>query len=128
MSVFTPDGQMLTTLHIRVGSTYRKEFQWKTGKPPLPVDLTGWTGVSEFYFSDRDEEPVLRLTTENGGLKLTAEGRIILHIGFGADGTQKFAGKKSAVFDLELTDTSGTQYRRNLIGGRAQIYQERTKT
>lgn len=126
MANATPDGQTISTLHIRVGASFNKEYQWKTGTPPTPVDLTGWTAKAQFYASDKSNVVILELTTENGGITLTAQGGIILDIEFGTNGTQKFVGLKQAVFDLELTDPTGT-YRRNLIGGPAIIYPERTK-
>ena len=33
----------VVNLTIYQGSTFMQEFQWKTGNPAVPVDLTGYT-------------------------------------------------------------------------------------
>jgi len=126
MSSFTPDGQMQSTWHIRVGSTFRKSYVWSTGTPAVPVDLTGWTAKAHIRLKESDAAPVLELSTDDGSITLGADGSIDFDIDFGAAGTQLLAGQKKAVFDCELTNPDNT-FRRNLIGGPVVIYGERTK-
>lgn len=126
MSAFTQDGQMQSEWHIRVGSTFKKDYLWEAGTPPAPVDLSLWTGKAQIYDNDKAVTPILTLTTENGGIVLGADGSIHFEIDYDEQGTMLLLGKKKAVFDFELTSPDGS-FRRNLIGGPVIVYGERTK-
>jgi len=126
MPTFTPDGQMQSTWHIRVGSTFRKSYVWSTGTPAAPVNLTGWTAKAHIRLKETDAAPVIELSTQNGGIVLGSAGQIDIKIDYGSTGTQLLAGQKKAVFDVELT-TADLSFRRNLIGGPVVVYGERTK-
>lgn len=122
----TPDGQIQSVWNIRVGSTFKKHYNWAAGTPPLPVNLSTWKARCEIYAKDGDPEPLMTLTTENGGIALDALGNIDFEIGFGEDGTKKFSALKKAVADVELTNGDQT-FRRNLIGITINVFAERTK-
>ena len=55
-------------LTVFEGATFRQTFQWMTGDPAAPVDLAGMTGEMHVRVDIADEEPLLTLTTENGGI------------------------------------------------------------
>lgn len=131
MADFTPDGQLQSVWHVRVGATFKKSYVWKTGEPAVPVDLSGWTAVAHIRKSAKEPDPpILELTTTLGtngqGITLGAAGEIDIVIDFGDAGTELLADYKKAVFDLELTDAGGT-FRRNLIGGPVIVYSEVTQ-
>lgn len=121
---FSPDGQMQTTWHIRVGSTFRKRYVWSTGKPPVPVDLTGWTAEAHIRGKESDAAYLIKLSTADETIKLGADGGIDIELPF--EVTATLAGVKKAVVDMELTQTS-SGFRRNLLGGPVAIYGERTR-
>lgn len=125
---FTPDGQKQSTLHIRIGSTFKKQWRWATGTPAVNVDLTGWTAACEIKTKATDVTPLLRIETGGVGnfLTLGADGLIELEIQYGDAGTELFSGKKKGVFDIELTNP-GSTFRRNLIGGEVIFYGEVTQ-
>jgi hypothetical protein len=41
------------------GGTYNKTFQWKTGDPSLPVDLSGFSARMQIRAKLKDESPLL---------------------------------------------------------------------
>ena len=122
---FSPDGQMQSTWHIRVGSTFRKSYVWKTGNPAMPVDLTGWTGEAHIRGKEADAAYLVKFSTADNTMRLGADGSIEFELPY-AD-TGPLTGTKKGVFDVELTETS-TGFRRNLIGGQVLVYGERTRT
>ena len=122
---FTEDGQMQSTWHIRVGSTFRKSYKWSTGNPPQPVDLTGWTAESHIRAKESDSAYLIKFSTADNTIRLGADGSIDFELPY-AD-TAPLAAVKKAVFDVELTQTS-TGFRRNLIGGPVIPYGERTRS
>ncbi len=68
-------------LEIDQGATFRESLIWKTGEPPLPVDLTGFTARMQVRSETGSEIVLAELTTENGGITLNVEpGLIELYI------------------------------------------------
>ena len=55
-------------LEVYEGATFYQEFTWEIGTPPVPVDLDGMTARMQARDDISDEDPVLDLTTENGGV------------------------------------------------------------
>jgi hypothetical protein len=55
-------------LEVYEGATFYQEFIWEIGTPPVPVDLAGMTARMQARDDIADEEVVLDLTTENGGI------------------------------------------------------------
>lgn len=125
MSSYTPDGQMQSVWHVRVGSSFVKPYVWKTGVPATPVDLTGWTGECMVRAKIEDATPLLTISTTNGKLTLGADGAIVVSLT--PTDTALLASVKKGVFDIELTQT-GTGFRRNLIGGQVITYPEVTRS
>lgn len=60
----------IINLTIFQGASYVKNFQWLTGDPATPVDLTGCTGRMQARGYYDSGEVYLDLTTENGGITL----------------------------------------------------------
>lgn len=88
-------------LTIYKGSTYSKLFQWKTGSPETPVDLTGCTARMQIRKRVNDTETLDILTTENGKLTIynAAEGRFRIDISAAESAAYQFT---SGVYDLEI--------------------------
>lgn len=126
MGTFSPDGQMQSTWYVRVGSTFKKRYVWRTGDPAAGVDLTGWTARSHVRSKLGAPDHLLELTTENGGITLGPDGGIDVFIDYGPDGTELLSDQKKAVFDIELTSPDAS-FRRNLIGGTIAVYGEVTQ-
>lgn len=57
-------------LEVWEGATFYKEFTWEVGSPAVPVDLAGITARMQARDLIEDEDPVLDLTTENGGVEM----------------------------------------------------------
>lgn len=93
-------------LTIYQGSTFSKTFQWKTGNPPTPVNLTGYTARMQIRQKVTSETPIITLTTENGRIIIRdpLEGRFSLEISAEDTAALSF---KSAVYDLEFSSPSG---------------------
>jgi hypothetical protein len=88
-----------------------------------PVDLTGYTARMQIRETVDDEDVVLELTTENGGITLGGtNGQITLLID--ADDTAALTVDK-AVYDLELIDGSGIVTR--LVSGEITVTKEVTR-
>jgi hypothetical protein len=113
----TEDGQVVVTWYMRHGATFVKNYQWKTGTPALPVNLTGWTARVHIREKLADAAILLALTTENGAITLDASGNIAVTVS--AAQTKAFTPLKKAVFDLELQSPTG--FVRNLVGGTIEI-------
>lgn len=109
-------------LTIYQGSTFLKKFQWKTGNPPVPVNLTGYSARMQIREKITSPNPVISLTTENGGIKLENDGFIVLNIS--AEDTASF-NFKGAVYDLELISPTG--FVRRLIEGSVTLSPEVTR-
>lgn len=68
-------------LVIEQGATFRKVLTWKTGTPPVPVDLTGFRGKMQVREELDSSVVLLNLTTENGGLIFgTTDGTMTMYI------------------------------------------------
>lgn len=92
-------------LEIDQGTTFRRRFVWKTGNPPLPVDLTGSTARMQIRPELSSDEVLAELTTENGGITLGGvEGTIDLYLS--AEETAEIR-VPSGVYDLELVNADG---------------------
>lgn len=48
------------------GGTFNSTFQWKTGLPALPVDLTGYTAVGTVRAKKADDVPLLAIPNQVG--------------------------------------------------------------
>ena len=50
------------------GSYYNVVFNLQQSLDGTPVDITGWTFRSQIRDKNSDKEPMIELTTENGGI------------------------------------------------------------
>lgn len=110
-------------LEIDQGATFRRRFVWKTGTPPVPVDLTGCTARMQIRPDITSDEVLVELTTENGGITLgDADGTIDLYIS--AEDTAKVEAA-IGVYDLELVTADGDVDR--VLSGTVTISPEVTR-
>lgn len=119
---FAPDGQYISPLAIRVGSSFTKDYQWKTGDPAAGVDMTGWTGECHIRAKIGDPEPLVVLSTANGKLTLGATGEI--HMDLLEADTLLLKGYKKAVFDIEI---AYGDFKKNIVGGDITVLPEVTR-
>ena len=110
---------------IYQGATYRRSFQWKTGDPATPVNLTGYTARMQIRKKVTDAAPELSLTSAAGGIVFTdrAQGRFDVVIS--AEATAAIDIKKG-VYDLELV-SAGNEVTR-LIQGAVEVSPEVTRS
>jgi len=109
-------------IDIVQGKTWNAKFRYlsrcSSGRKPAPIDLSGYTARMVIRECKDDSALLLDLTTENGGITLSASGLIELE----ATATQTSnltAG--DGVYEIELYTGS------DVIGfatGKAKIYQE----
>ncbi|MGB9693459.1 MAG: hypothetical protein ACPLYF_01295 [Fervidobacterium sp.] len=111
-------------LTIYQGSTFLKEFQWKVGSPPTPIDLTGYKAKMDIREKISSPSPIITLSTENGRviLKDPTNGIFTLEISAADTSHLKF---KSAVYDLEFISPTGFVQR--LIEGNVYLSPEVTR-
>lgn len=91
---------------ILQGATLREVWLYKAGATVAtvaPVDMTGWTGRLH------TEGSVLTLTTEDGGLTLTADGEVKLYLSAAATTALDF---DQVLFHIELTIPGGDVLRK----------------
>lgn len=88
-------------LDIYKGSTFVKIIQWKTGTPPVAVNLTGCTARMQLRKAVNDTTVLDTLTTENGKLIIhePLNGKFKIVIAAEVSSTYTFT---SAVYDLEI--------------------------
>lgn len=102
------------SLKIDQGATFTKVVTWKTGKPPVPVDLTGATARMQIRATLEAPEVLLELTTTNGGITLGGvDGTVTLRIEATATAALTW---RTGVYDLEVEFADHT-VRRLLSGG-----------
>lgn len=110
-------------LSIDQGATFTKTVTWKTGKPAVPVDLTGATARMQVRATLEATAVLVDLTTENGGITLgDAAGTVVLRIEAAA--TAAYAWR-SGVYDLEVRFSDGTV--RRLFSGSVSVSPEVTR-
>lgn len=94
-------------LDVYKGSTFVKIIQWKTGTPPVAVNLTGCTARMQIRRAVNDITALDTLTTENGKLQIhePLEGKFKIIIPAATSTAYIFT---SSVYDLEIVFTDGT--------------------
>jgi len=100
-------------LKISQGATYSLSFVWKTGAPPTPVDLNGFTARMQIRPSHTSPTVLIELTPANGRITLGAGGQITLNIS--AANTETLPAGRH-VYDLEVIAPDGTTVTRFLQG------------
>ena len=107
-------------LDIYQGATFRKQLVWKINS--VVVDLTGFTARMQIRVSADAASSLVELTTENGGITLTAvDGQIDLLIEAADTTALSFS---TGVYDLELVN--GTEIFR-LCQGKVTLHKEVTR-
>lgn len=88
-------------LTIYKGSTFSKSFQWKTGSPSVPVNLTGCTARMQVRKSVNDTNIVDSLTTQNSRIVITEalNGKFEIYVPANVSSLYSFNG---GVYDLEI--------------------------
>jgi hypothetical protein len=94
-------------LDVYKGSTFVKIIQWKTGEPPVAVNLTGCTARMQIRKAVNDTTVLDTLTTENGKLVIhePLNGKFKIVISAATSTAYTFT---SAVYDLEIIFLDGT--------------------
>jgi hypothetical protein len=107
-------------LTIYKGSTFSKEFQWKTGDPAQPVDITDCSLRMQIRKTIDDTTFVDELTTQNGKITIlnAAEGRFRIDIAASVSTDYKI---EEGVYDLEIVYPNSTTVYRLLEGDVAAI-------
>ena len=111
-------------LTIYKGTTFVKSFQWKTGDPLTPVDLTGFKIRAQFRSKQSSPDVLEEFTSTNSKIVITSavEGKFHMIL----DATQtSHIDYKSAVYDLEVEDATGVVIR--LIEGSVSVNPEVTR-
>ena len=94
-------------LDVYKGSTFVKIIQWKTGTPPVAVNLTGCTARMQIRKAVNDTTVLDTLTTENAKIVIhePLNGKFKIVIPASTSTAYTFT---SAVYDLEIVFTDGT--------------------
>lgn len=109
-------------LIIEKGATFRKTLYYKD-KTKVAIDLTGYTARMQIRETPQASTFIAELTTENGGITLTAnEGKIELYI---SDTATAAISVSSGNYDLELI-TAGADVIK-LVRGHVSIIEEITR-
>lgn len=110
-------------LSIEQGATFTKTVTWKTGKPALPVDLTGCVARMQVREKVDSTAVLLTLTSADGRITLGgAAGTVVLRVD--ADDTAAITWK-GGVYDLEIEFADGTV--RRLLAGTVSVSPEVTR-
>ena len=98
--VIYPEGfPILADLTIVQGATWSKTYRWTQGTSAK--DLSTWTAKMQIRAADGTL--IEELTTENGGVTLTASGDISLHL----SASETSAMSSGGAYDLELYGPNG---------------------
>ncbi len=111
-------------LTINQGSTFSKAVTWKTGTPPLPVNLVGCAARMQVRSKVNSDVVLLSFTTENGGIVLGGVAGTITFAKLTATETAAITWL-SAVYDLEIVFADNTVQRK--IAGSITISPEVTR-
>ena len=123
MMATNPDGQVKDTWHIRKGSTFTRQYQWKTrdNNVDTPVNITGWT-IRSMVKDTYGGTVIFDLSTLGAGIVVTDAVNGIFSITITSAQTDAVEFNKG-VFDIELTDNITVK---NLIGGNVVFYKQVT--
>ena len=111
-------------LEIWEGATFYREFTWEIGSPAEKVDLSGYKAALQARDAIEDEEAVIDLTTEDGGIILispeTDGGYGILMPPSLTKGLCPTHEKRTLVYDLffyapEGADDAGLQQKGKIV-------------
>ena len=111
-------------LTIYQGATFKKLFQWKTGDPPTPVNLTGYSARMQIREKIKSTSVISEFTTENGKIIFTDPKNGLFMITASAEETKRMKYKRG-VYDIEFINPSGEVIR--LIQGNVEFSPEVTR-
>lgn len=103
---------LIRTLALYQGATFRAAYRWLPGG--VAQDFTGWTARMEVR-PEYDADPVLTLTTDNGGITLGADGTISLYASAEQTSGVPHVGHR-LLYDLALQQPNGGDVTRFLRG------------
>lgn len=111
-------------LTVYQGSTFSRVFQWKSGNPSVPVNLTGYTARMQIRERVNSPTSLISLTTENNRIVITnaPQGTFELRI---SDADTSSLNFKNAVYDLEFVSPTG--FVRRLFEGSVTLSPEVTR-
>lgn len=112
-------------LTIYQGATYNKPFQWKTGTPLVPVDITGCTARMQIRKSVSSPDVLFELTTENDRIVITDAVNGKYEIRIPASVSSQFLFK-NGTYDFEIVYPSGEPVYR-LLEGSVEVVPEVTR-
>lgn len=95
------------------GTSYRREFRWLPDRTN-PIDFTGWSAV--MLLGQQLSSADVELSTDNGGILLTAFGQIIITM---TPFQTKALKGPVCYFNLDLTEPDG--FVRRFIRGRVSV-------
>lgn len=108
---------------ILQGATLEDVTTWRAGTPSVPVNLTGCTARMQVRRKITDADPLLSLTTENGGITLGGTAGTVT-ISMSATATAAIDWK-GGVYDLEIQFGDGRV--RRLLAGSVSVSPEVTR-
>ena len=112
-------------LTIYQGATFKKSWSMVEKGTENPIDLSGYTARMHIRGKLKDVEPILELTTENGGITIVvAAESTSLDLYISPLDTAAITATKG-VYDLELIDIAGDVYR--LLSGDVAVSKEVTR-
>jgi hypothetical protein len=109
---------------IEQGATFDRSVTWNDSNGN-PVPLAGLTARMHIRHKLADANPILVLTTENGGITLTSPGAVSLFISSTDTAALTI---KTGVYDLEIVDPSDTPERvTRFLSGMVTVIPEVTR-
>ena len=112
-------------LTIYQGSSFKRAWELADTESGSPINLTGYTAKMQVRGKIKDTDPIVDLSTENGGITIVmGEDTTTMTVYIPASVTTGILVSKG-VYDLELTDTLGDIYR--LMEGSVTISKEVTR-
>lgn len=106
-------------LSITQGATFSKQFQFKSGGGV--VNLSGYTGASQFRATPSSAEKIHEMTTQNGGMEIDGpNGLITLFIPPSVTEGFNFSSSP-AVYDMELYHPTDPEQIISLVGGLVKL-------
>lgn len=114
-------------LSIYQGALFEEPFEYYEDDGETPIDLTGVAMRMQVRATLESAEPLLELTTENGGVVLTdaANGKFKLY--YSAEDTDALDAVEDAVYDLEVVPASGEADTYRLLMGKMRVVREVTR-
>lgn len=102
------------------GATFVRRFVWKTGEPPVPVDLTGYTIRMQIRLHKQSSKVLANLDNDTlGGITISDALNGQFDVRIEASKTDEFLKIAQAVYDIEMESLNGTVTR--LLEGQVSV-------